>query len=105
MMSTILEVFACPVTFFFEYISKLELIFKDTFERIVINERPLSNFITCYEEVTLHHPCNSFPHKYLIHLYARMRLFYTLKFINSKFRETNLKGEKSARKEIIWKHI
>jgi hypothetical protein len=93
-----------PNNNFFFYICHLEDIFKNNFEEIVLKKNCLDYFISHYSKILLKHPCEHFPHTYLLKLYSRMRLFYCLKFVNRNFKVTNEKGEKICRKMIIWSH-
>jgi hypothetical protein len=98
-----LEIYICQIITFF-YICHLEDIFKNNFEEIVLKKNSLDDFISHYSKILLKHPCEHFPHTYLLKLYSRMRLFYCLKFVNRNFKVTNEKGEKICRKMIIWSH-
>ena len=88
----------------FFYICELEQIFSENFENIILQTTTLLKFLNLYKQATFVHPCQNFPYDYLLALYARMRLFYALKFVNASFKFTNAKGEKINRKKIIWQH-
>lgn len=92
-----------PHNNFFIYICMLEKIFKDNLEKLII-KNVLANFIEIFKNITFEHSCCNFPYNYLIKLYTRMKLYYTLKFINKNFKTVQRTGEKSHRKIIIWQH-
>lgn len=92
-----------PAKNFLKFITSLENIFFTNFEKLVLEKNCLNLFVNLYERVDFDHPCTSFPRAYLIKLYSRMRLYYTLKFINRNFVNNNL--EKSRRKTIVWQHV
>lgn len=82
----------------FYYVCELEQIFIDNFEKIALMENTLETFIELYKSIPFQHHCKNFPYGYLIRLYSRMRLFYSLKFINRNFRITG-EGKKCKEKE------
>ncbi|CAH1284744.1 unnamed protein product [Diabrotica balteata] len=92
-----------PDNIFLEYIIKLDKIFEQHFEHIIIKSGVIKNFITLYESVIFVHPCNNFPYKYFLNLYARVRLYYTLKFINQNFKcQKNISNKSIKNKLIVW---
>lgn len=92
-----------PQDNFFYYVCELEQIFVENFEKTAVLDNVLTTLIELYKAVHFQHPCEDFPHNYLLRLYSRMRLFYCLKFINRNFRTTD-EGKKMQRKRIIWQH-
>lgn len=83
---------------FVYFISKLEILFKSSFEELSVGNNLVNNFIGIFKKVDFLHPCNSFPKEYLLRLYVRIRIFYTLKDINRNFKST------PKQKLIIWRH-
>ncbi|KYQ53495.1 hypothetical protein ALC60_00021, partial [Trachymyrmex zeteki] len=55
--------------------------------------------ITLLNTVVCPHPCKDFPKTYFIKLYARVRLYFELKFANRRF-----KGKERNKKIIILSH-
>lgn len=83
---------------FVTYVSKLEVLFQREFENICTKETIIWHLINLGREIKYEHPCEKFPATYLLKLYVRLRLFYTLKLINRNFKSVN------KNKVIIWKH-
>jgi len=84
---------------FVEYIKALKHLFFSKIEELIIQKHVIHNFITIFKDVKFIHPCQQFPYNYLLKLYTRVRLFYTLKFINKRF-----KSQPGYRKTIILCH-
>lgn len=82
---------------FVYFISSLEVLFDKYFEKYIT-----SHFIEEMYNICKHnnfkHPCTNFPIEYVIKLYLRMKLYYTLKRINMNFKTSN------KNKLIIWRH-
>lgn len=87
-----------PHNNFIFYICYLEAIFNNNFERLILEKNVIRSFLAEAELVTFVHPCKDFPHLYVKKLFFRMRLYYTLKFINRSFKSCN------PNKLIIWKY-
>lgn len=87
-----------PHNDFVKFISLLEVIFQLNFENISIQMNVIKLFESICKSTTFSHPCEKFPLSYLIKLFGRVRLFYTLKTINRKFKTVKDK------KIIIWKN-
>lgn len=85
---------------FVYYISSMEVLFQNNFESMVVKDNVVENFKLLYSRLIYHHPCKDFPYEFLITLYTRVRLFYTLKYINRNFKTPN-----KDKKLIIWKHL
>ena len=88
-----------PHNNFIFYVCSLEAIFNEHFQIIVLQKNVIQKLLTEAELTTFKHPCSRFPHLYLKKLFFRMRLYYTLKFINHNFRSSN-----NPNKMIIWRH-
>lgn len=54
--------------------------------RTLLSESVLHTMITFLETIPCPHPCTNFPKKYFIALYARVRLYFVLKFTNRRFK-------------------
>lgn len=75
-----------PPKNFVEYIISLENLFVLNFNSLCIKENIGHNLTTLFSKVPFTHPCSEFNYKYLLSLYTRIRIFYTLKYANRKFK-------------------
>ncbi|EFN64453.1 hypothetical protein EAG_12356, partial [Camponotus floridanus] len=88
-----------PNQIFITYIKNLDNIFFNHLRVLILNESVLKTMITFLEKVSCPHPCANFPKKYFLALYARVRLYFTLKFANKHF-----KTQERNKKIIILTH-
>jgi hypothetical protein len=86
-----------PPDNFVYYISMMEVLFQNNFERFATELKVVHNLYKILIDIKFEHPCKNFPKKYLICLFIRLRVFYTLKFIN-----WNFKNPSGSNKLIIW---
>lgn len=94
-----------PDNKFIYFIASLENCFRNSFEELVTQKNIIQKFVNLYNRFIFEHPCEKFPHEYLLRLYSRMRLFYTLKEINRNFKtQKNILNKKQKNKMLIWKH-
>lgn len=84
---------------FIEYVKKLEYCFFDNIKKLMVQQKIIQKLISICNSIEFSHPCPQFPLQYLIKLYCRVRLFYTLKFINRNF-----KSQAGHKKMIILSH-
>lgn len=84
---------------FIAYVNNLEDLFAKKIEEYILQKSIISKFVRLFKEVNFIHPCQYFPQDYIVKLYARIRLFYTLKFSNKRF-----KSQSTHRKCIILRH-
>lgn len=84
---------------FVMYIKTLEDLFYSKIEELIIQKHVVFKLINTFKDVPFSHPCQHFSYDYLLKLYACVRLFYTLKFINRSF-----KSQPGYRKAIILRH-
>jgi len=84
---------------FIIYVKDLENLFFENFYDLLPRINVIRSYVQLFKQVHFKHPCNNFPYIYLITLFARVRLFYTLKFINRHFQE-----QKGHAKYIILNH-
>ena len=80
---------------FVKYVSLLETLFQLNFESIAIEKNIIKTFEGIFKNTRF---SEKFPLQYLIKLFARVRLFYTLKYINRNFKIVKDK------KVVIWKN-
>ncbi|KAL1489542.1 hypothetical protein ABEB36_013496 [Hypothenemus hampei] len=88
-----------PGNDFVLFISKLDNFFRTAFEEIIIKPnivKTLLSSTTC----DFKHPCDFFPYQYLLKLFFRVSLYYTLKTINENF-----KSRTNKQKMIIWNNL
>lgn len=88
-----------PSVQFVEFVKKLQDLFFERFYDVVPGTKIIKKFYELFLSIQFVHPCNNFPHDYLLKLYAKVRFFYTLKFINRNF-----KTQKGHAKYIILNH-
>ena len=88
-----------PNDYFVSYIAKLEDLFFKNLEELLVQKNIIAKYIKLFQLVEFQHPCPNFDKSYLMRLYARVRLFYTLKFINRNFR-----NQSGRSKTIILSH-
>jgi len=69
------------------HVKDLENLFFENFYDLLPRINAISSDVELFKQVHFEHPCNNFSYIYLITLFARVRLFYTLKFINRYFQE------------------
>lgn len=91
---------AMPNDEFVAFVCHLETLFAENFESFVVKDSVIEHFINSFKQVDYQHPCREFPYDYMLHLYSRLRLFYTLKYVNRNF-----KTVQNKRKTIIWQHL
>jgi len=75
-----------PPKSFVEYVCSLEDLFVLNFNSMCAKENTGYNLTTIFSKVVLAHPCREFNYKYLVALYTRVRIFYTLKYANREIR-------------------
>lgn len=88
-----------PNNDFVVYVKMLENLFFSKIEELIVQKHVIRTLITIFKDVKFSHPCLHFPYDYLLKLYARVRLFYSLKFINKRF-----KSQPGHKKTIILRH-
>lgn len=88
-----------PNNDFVEYIKILEDLFFQNIEQYILQPFIIYKFVRLFKQVKFTFPCPHFPQDYLIKLFARVRLFYTLKFVNKRFKSQN-----GRNKIIILRH-
>jgi len=66
---------------------------------VILQKGIVTNLIEIFSHIPFVHLCPNFPKEYLIRLFARIRLFFTLRNINSTF-----KTQREYRKIIILNH-
>lgn len=88
-----------PHESFIYLISSIEILFQENFQNIITGHSIGATFFNkVCESFSFNHPCKTFPIEYVIKLYIRTRIYFSLKNINRNF----IYGNKD--KLIIWKH-
>lgn len=96
-----------PSEQFIHYIYELEKLFKSSFESICGTSQISHKYFHEMKKVVFNHPCPLFPSDYLIKLFIRLKIYYTLKYSNREQKiqnKTNKKGKKN-RKVTILSHL
>lgn len=90
-----------------DFVLKLENIFVKTFNTLAYGEEIGTKLKHEFYKVIYIHPCKNFPFDYFLSLYTRVRIYYTLKFINSdiKTKKLNKDRDKSITKLTILKNL
>lgn len=84
---------------FVNFVSNLEIIFQQNFEKFILETDVCKHFFNLCSNLNYFHPCMYFPKTFVILLYIRLRLYYTVKDINRNFKNIN------KNKLIIWRHL
>lgn len=92
-----------PNESFLHYIYKLEKIFVSTFDSLSVKRQVAFNYFEKMKNIPLLHKCSEFPVIYVLKLFIRLRIFYSLKFANRSF--TTNKANKQNRKISILSHL
>lgn len=89
-----------PADIFVDFIANVEEIFQTNFHCLIARTNICNNLFQLVHRQYLAHPCGKFPKEFVLKLYLRIRLYYTLKHINNNF-----KDQKNIRnKLIIWRN-
>lgn len=83
---------------FVELISKIEIIFQEQFESAITKPNICASYLELCNRLPFTHPCKNFPKDFVIRLYLRVRIYFTIKRINENFRKIN------KNKLIIWRN-
>lgn len=88
-----------PNDIFVNLIFKIEKIFQDNFEKLATQNNICNTLLNLINQLPFSHPCNYFPKEFILRLYLRVRIYYTLKNVNANFRNIQ------KNKLIIWKNL
>lgn len=75
-----------------DYVIALENIFIQKFNEIAGQEAIGTQLKNEFGKISFIHPCKEFPFNYFISLYTRVRIYFTLKFVNSDIKQKLHKG-------------
>lgn len=84
---------------FVYFVCNLDTIFNDNFETFSTSPNIVKRLVEIGKNINYIHPCPHFPKEYIITLFMRVKLFYTLKYINKNFKNIN------KNKLIVWRHL
>lgn len=87
-----------PNNKFVELICRIERIFQENFEKLA-TQNICKTLFDVSNQLPFCHPCKYFPKEFVVRLYLRVRIYYTLKTINGNFKNIN------KNKLIIWKNL
>ena len=88
---------------FINYIYKLEKTFISKFDQICLKSGISNTFLSIMKDIPLSHPCHEFPRLYVLKLFIRLRMFYSLKYANAELKTG--KAETAQRKIKILSHL
>lgn len=92
-----------PPEDFVKFVYRLELIFRDKFKEMYTGDGISHKLLNAMEQIEFNYPCIDFPKTFILKLFIRMKIFYTMKYTN---RELSLnKRDKNVRKLRILSHI
>lgn len=83
---------------FVNYITSIEYIFQSNFETAILKPNVCGSLLELSAYVPFTRPCENFPKNFILNLYLRLRIYYSLKNINRNFKHTN------KNKLIIWRN-
>lgn len=90
-----------PNMVFVNYINAMEKSFCELFPNIAIKEGVGHNIKDALLKIEFHKPCEEFPMDYLISLFVRVRIYYTIKFFNQNNKTSDTKKKPSIKLTIL----
>lgn len=87
---------------FIVFIYKLEKIFTSRFNEFCNSREVSHKYLKEMKKITFSHPCLMFPLLYVIKLFIRLKIFYTVKYTNREMRSNK---DKKNRKISILSHL
>lgn len=89
-----------PSNDFVHYLAYIENLFQKNFNFLIVKPKVCINFLNIFKKVHFAHPCKFFPKEFILMLYTRIRIYYSIKDVNQNF-----KDQKSQKNIILkWKH-
>lgn len=92
-----------PPERFVNFVYNLDLIFDSEFEKKMIGDQISNSLLNIFKNIEFDHPCKDFPKSFLLKLFIRCKIFYTLKFRNRDFKFN--KTKKNVRKLRNLMHV
>lgn len=86
---------------FLHYIRSLENLFVSYFSILCIYDNIGHSLATIFSKVRFRHPCPEFDCKYLVSLYTRVRIYYSLKYANKEFKSQACNKESKKLKILL----
>lgn len=71
---------------FVMFMIQLETHFSENFQTLLIMPNVGANLKYYFSKIPFAHPCPDFPIDYLVSLFTRMKIYFTLKFANREFK-------------------
>lgn len=75
-----------PPKNFTEFMLSMENTFSENFSKFCAQDSIGNNLKSKFSSIPFTHPCPNFPAEYLVSLYTRVRIYYTLKFANRELK-------------------
>ncbi|KAG5887473.1 hypothetical protein JTB14_017327 [Gonioctena quinquepunctata] len=94
-----------PHISFLEYIHALENCFCELFSSLSIKENIGQNLKDSLLKISFITPCPDFPTDYIVTLFVRVRIYYTLKFMNLDIKSSSKKKEPNAKLKILKAYV
>lgn len=91
---------------FYRYIFELDKMFCKLFPTLSIEEKVGHKIKLELEKISFENPCPDFNRNYLLCLFVRLKIYYTIKYCNRNFKEQKFnKNSKNNRKIINLRHL
>ncbi|XP_076650543.1 kelch-like protein 10 isoform X1 [Halictus rubicundus] len=90
-----------PSKQFVHFLYTLEQIFMKIYEEVIIEQGISHNYLQKMIQIPLYHPCSNFSQLYLVKLFIRLRIFYSLKYVNKDSRINKSNYKKYRKIKII----
>ncbi|CAH2010919.1 unnamed protein product [Acanthoscelides obtectus] len=84
-----LEILHKPHKTFFGFVAGMDSTFKLSFKSAIVHNCTVKYLTGLLRKLSLVHPCLKFPFKYVTKLYARLRLYHTLKYVDDKIKRSD----------------
>lgn len=84
---------------FILYVYKLEKVFVTKFEDICLSTGISHCFFNIMKDIHFNHPCQEFPYLYVLKLFIRLRIFYSVKYANQDIKDN--KKDKNRKINIL----
>nr|CAI5847878.1 unnamed protein product [Callosobruchus analis] len=81
-----LEALYKPHRSFASFVTGMDAVFRHTFKSVIVHSCAVKNLTNLLRKLSLVHPCLNFPFKYVTKLFARLRLYHTLKYLNHQMK-------------------
>lgn len=86
-----------PAMPFLMYFCALESVFAEMYQKVLCEKQVGQKIVNRLQEIELPTSCSAFPRTFLVTLFMRMRLYYTLKFKNRRISSSKRKNRKAVK--------